>query len=62
MKIICAGRASLCKSHEIHHAHGIDYHHMHQRHGAGTPDYSSMSISLIKFSCMNSVRVALIPV
>jgi hypothetical protein len=39
--------ASLRESHKIRHAHGIDYHHMHQRHGmhgAGTPEYSSMSV------------------
>jgi hypothetical protein len=40
--------ASLRESHKIHHAHGIDYHHMHQRHGAGTPHYSNMSVSLIQ--------------
>jgi hypothetical protein len=40
--------ASLRESHKIHHAHGIDYHHMHQRHGAGTLDYSSMSVNLIQ--------------
>jgi hypothetical protein len=39
--------ASLCEIHKIHHAYGIDYHHMYQRHGAGTPDYSSMSVSLM---------------
>jgi hypothetical protein len=46
MKIICAGQAFAKVKRFI--THGIDYHHMHQRHGAGTPDYSSMSVSLIQ--------------
>jgi hypothetical protein len=42
----------------------IDYHHMHQRHGAGTPDYvqQHVSIDILPlyylwcrwFGCMNS--------
>jgi hypothetical protein len=39
--------ASLRESHKICHAHGIEYHHMHQRHGmhgAGTLEYNSMSV------------------
>jgi hypothetical protein len=47
--------ASLRENHKIRHAHGIDYHHMHQWHGAGTPDYSGMSVSpWLSHGCMNS--------
>jgi hypothetical protein len=49
--------ASLRESHRIHHAHGIDYRHIHQRHGAGTPDYTVTAAVPGWTSCMNSVSV-----
>jgi hypothetical protein len=55
--------ASLRESHKIYHAHGIDYHHMHQRHGAGTPEYSSMSVSdMIQLHDDSGLSIGLVPV
>ncbi len=52
--------ASLRESRIIHHAHGTDCHHMHQRHGAGTPHYSSMLVSPSYINSSHSIHVGLV--